>query len=59
MLLDNDVREKLSQYLQLMENDVLIKVSVADDPASTQMSEFVQELAGLSARIHVEAAALP
>lgn len=59
MLLDNDVREKLSQYLQLMENDVLIKVRVADDPASTQMSEFVQELAGLSARIHVEAAALP
>ncbi len=59
MLLDNDVREKLSQYLQLMEKDVLIKVSVADDPASTQMSEFVQELAGLSARIHVEAAALP
>ena len=59
MLLDNDVREKLSQYLQLMENDVLIKVSVADDPASTQMSEFVQELAGLSDRIHVEAATLP
>ena len=59
MLLDNDVREKLSQYLQLMENDVLIKVSVADDPASRQMSEFVRELAGLSAKIHVEEAELP
>ena len=59
MLLDNDVREKLSQYLQLMENDILIKVSVADDSASAQMSEFVRELAGLSAKIHVEEAALP
>ena len=59
MLLDNDVREKLSQYLQLMENDILIKVSVADDSASAQMSEFVQELAGLSAKIHVEEAELP
>ena len=59
MLLDNDVREKLSQYLQLMKNDILIKVSVADDSASAQMSEFVRELAGLSAKIHVEEAALP
>ena len=59
MLLDNDVREKLSQYLQLMKNDILIKVSVADDSASAQMSEFVQELAGLSAKIHVEEAELP
>ncbi|NLH44735.1 MAG: alkyl hydroperoxide reductase subunit F [Acholeplasmataceae bacterium] len=58
MLLDNDVREKLSQYLQLMENDVLIKVSVADDPASHQMSEFVRELADLSAKIHVKETAL-
>lgn len=59
MLLDNDVREKLSQYLQLMETDILIKVNVADDPASHQMSEFVQELAGLSGKIHVEKTALP
>ena len=59
MLLDNDVREKLSQYLQLMETDILIKVNVAADPASAQMSEFVQELAGLSPQIHVENAALP
>ena len=59
MLLDNDVREQLSQYLRLMENDILIKISVADDSASAQMSEFVRELAGLSAKIHVEEAALP
>ena len=59
MLLDNDVREKLSQYLQLMKNDILIKVSVADDSASAQMSEFVRELAGLSAKIHVEETELP
>ena len=59
MLLDNDVREKLSQYLQLMETDILIKVNVAADPASAQMSEFIQELAGLSPKIHVENAALP
>ena len=59
MLLDNEVREKLSQYLQLMGNDILLKVHVGTDPASAQMSEFIQELAGLSAKIHVEEAALP
>ena len=32
MLLDNDVREKLSQYLKLMENDILIKVNDVNDP---------------------------
>ena len=59
MLLDNDVREKLSQYLQLMEKDILIKVNDADNPPSTQMSDFIKELAGLSAKIHVETASLP
>jgi len=59
MLLDNDVREKLSQYLKLMENDILIKVNDVNDPTSTQMSDFIKELAGLSTKIHVEAASLP
>lgn len=59
MLLENDVREKLNQYLQLMENDILIKVSNANDPASTQMSDFIKELDGLSAKIHIETASLP
>lgn len=58
MLIDNDLREKLSQYLQLMATDILIKVSVGTDPVSAQMSEFVQELASLSAKIHVEEAVL-
>ncbi len=59
MLLENDVKEKLNQYLQLMENDILIKVNDVNDSTSAQMSDFIKELAGLSTKIHIEKTSLP
>lgn len=59
MVLDADIRAQLIQYLQLMENKVLIKVSAAFDDVSRDMRALVQELAALSSKIAVEDTALP
>ena len=37
MILDADIKTQLSQYLQLMENDILLKVSAGDDDVSKDM----------------------
>nr|WP_092072858.1 alkyl hydroperoxide reductase subunit F [Dendrosporobacter quercicolus]NSL48863.1 alkyl hydroperoxide reductase subunit F [Dendrosporobacter quercicolus DSM 1736]SDM50758.1 alkyl hydroperoxide reductase subunit F [Dendrosporobacter quercicolus] len=59
MLLDRDIKEQLSQYLQLMEGDVLIKVSAGSDKVSGDMLALVDELASMSSRIAIEKAELP
>ncbi|SDD06429.1 alkyl hydroperoxide reductase subunit F [Paenibacillus sp. UNCCL117] len=59
MILDADIKAQLNQYLQLMEGDVLIKVSAGSDPVSTDMLALMDELSGMSSRIAVEKASLP
>lgn len=59
MLLDAQIKEQLNQYLQMMEGDVLLKVSVGSDKMSLEMSELVNELASLSPHIHIKPTALP
>ncbi|PEM55975.1 alkyl hydroperoxide reductase subunit F [Bacillus wiedmannii] len=54
MILDADIKTQLSQYLQLMENDILLKVSAGDDDVSKDMLALVDELATMSSRITVE-----
>jgi len=54
MALDADIKAQLSQYLQLMEGDVQIKVSAGSDAVSQDMLELVDEIAGMSSRIAVE-----
>ncbi|TBL81611.1 alkyl hydroperoxide reductase subunit F [Paenibacillus thalictri] len=58
MALDGDIKAQLNQYLQLMEGDVLIKVSAGSDSVSAEMLALVDELAGMSSRIIVEKAEL-
>ena len=53
MILDADIKTQLSQYLQLMENDILLKVSAGDD-VSKDMLALVDELATMSSKITVE-----
>jgi len=58
-VLDADIKQQLSQYLQLLEGDVLIKVSASsDDAVSNDMQAFLDELAGMSSRITLEQAQL-
>ena len=54
MILDADIKTQLSQYLQLMENDILLKVSSGDDNVSKDMLSLVDELATMSSKITVE-----
>lgn len=58
MLLDADIKAQLAQYLQLMEGDVLLKVSAGSDEVSRDMLALVDELATMSTRIKVEHAEL-
>ncbi|MBE2905198.1 alkyl hydroperoxide reductase subunit F [Anoxybacillus flavithermus] len=54
MALDAEIKAQLAQYLQLMENDIVLKVSAGDDPVSRDMLALVDELATMSSKIKVE-----
>ncbi|WP_093267504.1 alkyl hydroperoxide reductase subunit F [Psychrobacillus sp. OK032] len=54
MMLDGDIKAQLAQYLELMEGDVLLKVSAGEDKVSREMTALVDELATMSSRIKVE-----
>ncbi|OIJ11840.1 alkyl hydroperoxide reductase subunit F [Anaerobacillus alkalilacustris] len=54
MILDADIKAQLAQYLQMMEGDVLLKVSTGTDDVSRDMLALVDELASMSSRIKVE-----
>ncbi|MEN1938469.1 alkyl hydroperoxide reductase subunit F [Paenibacillus sp. 102] len=58
MILDADIKAQLTQYLQLMENDILLKVSAGSDDISKDMLALVDELATMSSKITVEKAEL-
>jgi NADH-dependent peroxiredoxin subunit F len=59
MILDVDIKDQLKEYLKLMEEDVLIKVSTGNDTASKQMEDLMDELVSISAKIKVEKTKLP
>lgn len=54
MALDTEIKSQLSQYLELLENDIVLKVSVGSDKVSEEMLALVEELASLSSKITVE-----
>ncbi|MEN1966690.1 alkyl hydroperoxide reductase subunit F [Lentibacillus sp. N15] len=58
MLLDANIKAQLAQYLEMMEGDVLLKVSAGSDETSRNMLELVDELATMSSNIKVEHAEL-
>ncbi|MFC4411694.1 alkyl hydroperoxide reductase subunit F [Chungangia koreensis] len=53
-MLEADIKAQLGQYLELLENDVVLKVSVGSDKVSQDMEALVNELASMSSRIKVE-----
>ena len=58
MLLDADIKAQLAQYLELLEGDILLKVSAGSDETSRDMLDLVDELATMSSHIKVEHAEL-
>lgn len=57
-MLEADIKSQLEQYLQLMESDILLKVSAGSDDVSKEMLALVEELASMSSKIHYEEAKL-
>ncbi|WP_114571964.1 alkyl hydroperoxide reductase subunit F [Exiguobacterium flavidum] len=53
-MLEAAIKEQLGQYLQMMEGDVVLKVSAGEDTVSREMLELVDEIANMSPRITVE-----
>ncbi|KAF0994346.1 alkyl hydroperoxide reductase subunit F [Geobacillus sp. TFV-3] len=58
MLLEADIKAQLAQYLQLLENDIVLTVSAGDDNVSRDMLALIDELTALSPKIKVEKAKL-
>ncbi|RXT03575.1 alkyl hydroperoxide reductase subunit F [Ammoniphilus sp. CFH 90114] len=58
MLLDADIKAQLNQYLQLMEGEVVLKVSAGSDDVSRDMLALIDELTSMSSKITVEKASL-
>ncbi|ARK21889.1 alkyl hydroperoxide reductase subunit F [Sporosarcina sp. P26b] len=54
MLLEPDIKAQLAQYLEMMENDVLLKVSTGSDQVSNDMNGLMNELEMMSPHIKVE-----
>lgn len=59
MLLDSEIKNQLNQYLQLLEDDIVLKVSTGSDAVSSDMTALVNEIAELSSKIKIETAVLP
>lgn len=59
MILDADIKQQLAEYLKLMENKVLIRISTGDDQSSKDMEAFIDELSQMTPDIKVEQKVLP
>lgn len=59
MMLDAEIKKQLAEYLQLLENDVLIKISAGSDSISNDMMALMEELTALSPGIKTEQVKLP
>lgn len=53
-MLDNDIKTQLIQYLELLENDIVIKLSIGNDQLSIDLHNFISEVANLSPKITVQ-----
>lgn len=54
MLLDAEIKAQLRQYLELLESDIVLKVSAGADSISKDMLALVDELTAMSAKITAE-----
>lgn len=54
MALDENIRKQLEGYVDLLEEDVVITASLADDKASNDMRDFLEEIVGLSSKLSLK-----
>ncbi|MGL5549101.1 MAG: alkyl hydroperoxide reductase subunit F [Culicoidibacterales bacterium] len=58
MHLETEIKNQLEQYLQLLESDLVIQLSVGADEHSQAMTTFIDEVVALSPRLTLEHAQL-
>lgn len=58
MELDAELKAQLTQYLELMEDDIVLKKDTGSDKVSREMESLVDELTAISSKIKVEKAEL-
>ncbi|MFD1386782.1 alkyl hydroperoxide reductase subunit F [Oceanobacillus oncorhynchi subsp. oncorhynchi] len=58
-MLDQEIKSQLKEYLQLLENDIVLKVSFGADDVSKEAEELVNEIAGMSDKITIEQGEFP
>src|SRR5690625_382579 len=54
MILEPEMKQQLAQYLELLEGEILLKVSTDSDKTSKDMVALVDELASMSSKITIE-----
>ncbi|MBP1045989.1 alkyl hydroperoxide reductase subunit F [Enterococcus sp. BWM-S5] len=54
MALDTEIKEQLAQYLELLENNIVLKASVGEDENSQKVLELVEEITSMSSKISME-----
>ncbi|WP_078392684.1 alkyl hydroperoxide reductase subunit F [Shouchella patagoniensis] len=59
MALAAEIKSQLNQYIQLLENDLVIKVNAGEDSVSNEMVDLLDELTAMTSKITLEKAALP
>lgn len=57
-MLDLDIKNQLSEYMKLLENEIVITTSLDDSDSSKEMKEFIEDVASLSSSIKVEEGSL-
>jgi len=58
MALDTEIKDQLTQYLELLESNIVLKTSLGDDENSGKVREFLEEIAEMTPKISLEAASL-
>lgn len=55
-MLDKNIKQQLASYLEMLENDIVIKKNVGNDKTSLEVNELIDEISSMSPKIHVEIA---
>ncbi|WP_239257227.1 alkyl hydroperoxide reductase subunit F [Listeria ilorinensis] len=53
-MLDTEIKAQLAQYLELLENNIILRASVDDSENGQKLWEFVEEIAGMSPKIALQ-----
>ena len=53
-MLENNLKEQLNQYFELLESDLVLKVSLGSDEKSQEMKAFLEEIVALTSKITIQ-----